>query len=331
VAYVSERDAAALLEVVAELNRLDDPLPFPPRFLARLAGLVDNRSASYCVLDRRNERDVLYAGWWDGAEVVEMEGPSDDPYWRLWHTHPICGHRGRADDWMTPHTVSEFASQREFRRTAIWNELYRHTGVNWWLDIGLLPEHDCTRVFVFTRERHDFTERDKLILALLAPHLERRARAVAAAAAAADALARVEEESDEAHDVVLLSGGGTIEFASRRARALLRRYAKVTNGTLPAELRTDVVIPADDGRRLTIRAAPAGDLTVLLLAEEDVRSERLTPRQREVLAGVSAGLTDVEIGERLGIAAATVGKHLEAIYERLDVHTRTAAAAVYRP
>jgi DNA-binding CsgD family transcriptional regulator len=25
-----------------------------------------------------------------------------------------------------------------------------------------------------------------------------------------------------------------------------------------------------------------------------------------------------------------VGKHLEAIYERFDVHTRTAAAAVYR-
>jgi len=38
----------------------------------------------------------------------------------------------------------------------------------------------------------------------------------------------------------------------------------------------------------------------------------------------------LQIGERLGIASATVNKHLESIYERLDVHTRTAAAAAVR-
>ena len=330
MACVSERDAAALLEVVAELDRLDDPLPFPPRFLERFASLIHNPSAAYSVLERRNEQNVAYVSWSEGEEVVEFGGSIADAYWRLWQSHPLCGHRERACDWMTPHTVSEFATQREFRRTAIWNELYRFDGVNWWLDIGLKPEHGCTRVFIFARERHDFTERDKLMLALLAPHLDRRARAVAAAAKAADALARAEESSADAHDVVLLGSGRTIEFASPHARALLRSYAGVTNGTLPEALATDAVIPGDEGRRLTIHAAPAGDLVVLLLAEEDARDERLTQRQREVLAGVSNGLTDAEIAGRLGIATATVGKHLEAIYERLDVHTRTAAAAVYR-
>jgi DNA-binding CsgD family transcriptional regulator len=330
VAFVSERDAAALLEVVAELDRLDDPLAFPPRFLARLASLLHNPQAAYSVLDRRNERNVAYVNWSEGEEIVENGGSIADAYWRLWRSHPLCGHREAASEWLTPHTVSEFASQREFRRTAIWNELYRFEGVNWWLDIGLEPEHDSTRVFIFVRDRHDFTERDKRVLALLAPHLDRRARAVAAAAEAADALTRVEEASEEVHDVVLLGRGGTIEFASRHARALLRRYAGVTNGSLPAALRSDVVIPDDDGRRLTIRAAPVGELIVLLLAEEDARAERLTPRQRDVLAAVAAGLTDVQIADRLGVAPATVGKHLEGIYERLDVHTRTAAAAVYR-
>jgi DNA-binding NarL/FixJ family response regulator len=69
---------------------------------------------------------------------------------------------------------------------------------------------------------------------------------------------------------------------------------------------------------------------VLLLGEKDLRADRLTSRQREVPAGVAAGLTDVEIAEQLCVAPATVGKHLEAIFERLDVHTRTAAAAAYR-
>ncbi len=68
---------------------------------------------------------------------------------------------------------------------------------------------------------------------------------------------------------------------------------------------------------------------MLLLGEEDDRVEQLTPRQREILAGAAEGLTDAQIAERLGITAATVNKHLEAVYERLDVHNRTAAAALY--
>ena len=38
----------------------------------------------------------------------------------------------------------------------------------------------------------------------------------------------------------------------------------------------------------------------------------------------------LQIGERLGIASATANKHLESIYDRLDVHTKTAAAAAVR-
>ena len=69
---------------------------------------------------------------------------------------------------------------------------------------------------------------------------------------------------------------------------------------------------------------------MLLLSEESARIDRLTPRQREILAHVGAGLTDSQIAERLEISPATVRKHLEQIYERLDVHTRTAAAATLR-
>ena len=84
------------------------------------------------------------------------------------------------------------------------------------------------------------------------------------------------------------------------------------------------------GGRLTVRTARVDELVVLLLGEQDARVERLTPRQREILALVAEGMTDAQIGERLGIAAATVKKHLEAVYERLDVHNRTAAAALHR-
>jgi DNA-binding NarL/FixJ family response regulator len=167
------------------------------------------------------------------------------------------------------------------------------------------------------------------LLELLEPHLERRARDVETAAAAVDALASVAEAGNEAQDVVLATARGTIEFASPRSRALRRRYFGIANGALPAALRSGTLVGRSSGGRLTVRTARVDGLVVLLLGEDDGRVERLTSRQREVLALVAEGLTDPQIGERLGIAAATVSKHLEAVYERLDVHSRTAAAALY--
>ena len=51
----------------------------------------------------------------------------------------------------------------------------------------------------------------------------------------------------------------------------------------------------------------------------------LTPRQRELLHLVAAGHTNAQIGRRLGVTEKTVGKHLENIYARLQVSSRTAA------
>jgi DNA-binding CsgD family transcriptional regulator len=56
----------------------------------------------------------------------------------------------------------------------------------------------------------------------------------------------------------------------------------------------------------------------------------LSPRQAEILAWVSRGLTNEEIGRTLSVSPHTVRKHLENAFERLGVHTRGAAlAAVY--
>jgi DNA-binding NarL/FixJ family response regulator len=55
-------------------------------------------------------------------------------------------------------------------------------------------------------------------------------------------------------------------------------------------------------------------------------ADELTPRELEVLEHVAAGRTDREIATVLYVSVRTVQKHLEHVYEKLGVRTRTAAA-----
>jgi DNA-binding NarL/FixJ family response regulator len=53
----------------------------------------------------------------------------------------------------------------------------------------------------------------------------------------------------------------------------------------------------------------------------------LTDREREVLDLLAQGLTNKEIAEKLVITTNTVKRHLKSVFEKLDVHTRSAATA----
>ncbi len=55
--------------------------------------------------------------------------------------------------------------------------------------------------------------------------------------------------------------------------------------------------------------------------------DALTAREREVLELLARGLTNKEIAEALVITTNTVKRHLKSIFTKLEVHTRSAAAA----
>ncbi|HET6166554.1 MAG TPA: alpha/beta fold hydrolase [Marmoricola sp.] len=64
-----------------------------------------------------------------------------------------------------------------------------------------------------------------------------------------------------------------------------------------------------------------------LRVEEPIPTPTLTPRQREVAALVAEGLTNREIGVRLGIDERSAEGHLERIRHRLDLRSRAQVAA----
>lgn len=63
-------------------------------------------------------------------------------------------------------------------------------------------------------------------------------------------------------------------------------------------------------------------------SEDSSELSVLTDREREVLDLLAQGLTNKEIAEKLVITTNTVKRHLKAIFEKLDVHTRAAATAI---
>ncbi|MEP7089153.1 MAG: helix-turn-helix transcriptional regulator [Nocardioidaceae bacterium] len=56
-----------------------------------------------------------------------------------------------------------------------------------------------------------------------------------------------------------------------------------------------------------------------------VRQPELTPRQLQLLGLVATGLTNRQAARQLGVSEHTVRKHVENIFERLQVSSRTAA------
>ena len=315
---------------------MDDPLPFPPRLVASLRGLISADFVSYSELDPVKHASVLQV-WHraDGADSVARDN-EDWPeherelYWSLRPSHPVCGYRSSTGDWTSARKVSDFVTLSEFRGTPIYDAFYRGD-LDHWLDVGLPAEPRRTRVFIFTRfNRADFDERDRLVVALLQPHLAKRAEDVETAWDATEAMTAIDEGTvEEARRVVLCSGAGVIEFASASSRALLKRYLGLDNGRIPASIlaRRKLTLLAGD-RSLHIRIARTGDLQLVMLEERDVRIERLSAREREVLDHVLLGKANDAIALELGIARATVAKHLEHAYRKLGVHNRTAAAAL---
>ena len=150
-----------------------------------------------------------------------------------------------------------------------------------------------------------------------------------AAADAQEELLSVLEDAEIAQEyaVVLLSEQPKAAWLSKALRAGVR--AVLPRDVTPEQLRAAleaaaagllVIHPSDLDRALPAAAgvpAAAGELP-----------EPLTPREREVLQMISAGLGNKEIAARLSISEHTVKFHVASILGKLGASTRTEAVSI---
>jgi ATP/maltotriose-dependent transcriptional regulator MalT len=60
------------------------------------------------------------------------------------------------------------------------------------------------------------------------------------------------------------------------------------------------------------------------------RGLKITERQREVVESIAAGLSNDEVGERLGISPRTVKAHCDVLRQKLGVSRRRQIPVAYR-
>ena len=137
--------------------------------------------------------------------------------------------------------------------------------------------------------------------------------------------------------VVLIDTQGRIAWQSPRARQWLQGdNSRLDLTMMLSESATQLRMPGHP--ELSVRNLGQVGLgeTMLLLAQDDHRSNdaarlqqaALTPREGEVLSWLAKGKTNRDIADILGMSPRTVNKHLEHIFDKLGVETRSAAAAI---
>jgi DNA-binding response OmpR family regulator/DNA-binding CsgD family transcriptional regulator len=152
--------------------------------------------------------------------------------------------------------------------------------------------------------------------------------------------------------VLLLDSQGRIAWRSPQATRWLQQIPVLREGE--AALRRwllqlldqgEALVALSDGSQLQARhlgQGGPGERMVLLRqlpavvagavardpSQRRLSGAALTPRETEVLSWLAKGKTNRDIGDILGMSPRTVNKHLEHIFEKLGVETRTAAAAI---
>jgi DNA-binding CsgD family transcriptional regulator len=244
-----ERDLRALTAVIEDGLR-DDPGPAMPwAVFEQLQQLIPADTIQLHEFDVQcGER--IFQQFMDHGGGRDIERGNDGEYrdaqyWQLRHSFLPCSYSARTGDVTTVTRWSDFCTVPELKRTPFYADYLAPWGaINHAILLPFAAGPGRTRYLWLARLRRDFSERDRLALQLLRPHLQ---------------------------EVYL--------DAERRRHGI----------------------------------------------------PHLSRREREVLQLVAQGSSNADIARILFISPATVAKHMEHIFDRTGVRTRSAAAALVLP
>ena len=206
---------------------------------------------------------------------------------------------------------------------------------------------------VLAGDRLHFSQCDRCILNLLRPHLMQAGGAHLEDSQIQEILTQC-KHAVERGGAIGVTRDGQLQFVTKRAEILLNQYVACKDPqALPALVRHwfvnqisqlalgDLPSPCEPlhiergKQQLTVYLIPdpRRDRYLLLLEERDLPAFSvdalellgLTKREAEVLFWIARDKSNAGIAKELGCCEGTVRKHLEHIYRKLRVQTRTGA------
>lgn len=164
--YVSHKDAQSLLEAVELLHSDLTAETLPNRTMRAVEKLIQAELVAFDGFGSDNKYTVT--AW---ASQPHLYTPERLEVFREFvHQHPLIpialGNKIQSAIKMT-----DYIAQSEFENLELYNEYFRHVGVRRQMGLTVPVSQDFTYTCSVNRWEDDFTERDRLLLTLISPHL----------------------------------------------------------------------------------------------------------------------------------------------------------------
>ena len=326
---LTKTELRALLESIKERYPNSDLATFSQRVFSRLAKKVPSEIISHNGIHPRRQRNAR-------ATQPHHADPSSRRIFRQ-----------RAEIW----SLDSSAKDAKGYTGPIPREGLSPPGHN------IVCSSTAQRQVALNRRNKDFADHDQLLLRLR-PHASQAYRDLKTVTQIKQKFILVDHALNTLRlGLILLTPDGKVRLATTCAAQQVKEYLgqrPLIGERLPeslwmwvkqqeaglnensdAPLRRSRLILAREGKRLVIRLVSDLDRILLLREEHSTKMIKpqsaapcsLSPREAQVLQWVSQGKTNKEAGVILKLSARTVQKHLEHIYQKMGVESRTGAAA----
>jgi DNA-binding NarL/FixJ family response regulator len=357
--HLTFNDTQSLLQGIQKLYTFCDLETFAVNALTIVDQLVPSHIPTFHTTEIRT-RQISHTFLPDFPGFTpEMEKVFD----RHFGEHPIVQHMPQTLN--GAHQLSDFVNQKELHcLEGLYQQFLRpldqaeqmtfflpNTISGSWQE---LTQTGATVVGFSLNRPQRFTERDRLILNLLAPHLSQARRNAQQYQHLQQNLTQLHQTLINHLGLVVLSSEGQVQEVTPQSVAWLEAYFPKPTSTsqLPDHLwawvkhqiscstlesnisKAQLPLRIEQaGRQLVIRLVIEQEQYLLLLEEQTLSLSQslallgLSQRETEVLFWIMQGKDNKAIAVHLTVGKSTVGKHLESIYRKWGVQSRTEAIA----
>lgn len=167
---LSEREYLTLLSGIERIHGSGDMASLTRAMVDVAASVVPAAHVTYNELDPERQRAICF---FNIDQVTHLQDRYLPTFVRHMHEHPVLQHVRTAQQLAEApgvRKISDFLPDADYHETALYRDVYRHLETRYQMIVPVM-NGAVTVGLALNRDRADFSERDREVLALLAPHL----------------------------------------------------------------------------------------------------------------------------------------------------------------